>query len=416
MAFFDSLRGRAYSLLRSSERYTKTDMVYLSSGSFWLFFSQGVTVLLSFVLAVAFANLLEPEKFGNYKYILSLAGIIGAFTLTGLGTAVTRASARGHDGTFLYAFRKSLVWSVGMLVIAGVGGIYYFIQDNVFLGTSLFIIGATAPVISAASLYRPFLMGKKQFRVASLLGVVQGAIPTLSVLGALLLGAPLIILVATYFVSNIATFWILYKQSKQYIENESVDPATNHIGKHLSIMGVVSTIAGKLDSVLVFQLLGGTELAIFALATSLPDTIRGSFKNFDALAMPKFAKKTKSEMKRAVWSKTVAFFALTVIVAVAYILLAPFLFKTFFSQYLEAIVFTQVYVLIIPLSFVLASSYFDSQAAVKERYILSITNNILKIATTVAGIFFFGIWGAIAARLLTRFVNVLLSAFFIAKH
>ena len=68
------------------------------------------------------------------------------------------------------------------------------------------------------------------------------------------------------------------------------------------------------------------------------------------------------------------------------------------------------------MSFALASTYFDSQAAVKERYILNIVNNATKIGFTVLGIIFFGIWGAIAGRLLSRVCNIGLSAFFINRH
>src|SRR3990167_2906047 len=91
----------------------------------------------------------------NYKYILSLADVIGVFTLTGLTTAVTRAAARGCDGSLGTAFKRSLTWSISMLVIAGALGAYYLTQGNALLGIGLLVIGATMPLIVAASLYRP---------------------------------------------------------------------------------------------------------------------------------------------------------------------------------------------------------------------------------------------------------------------
>src|SRR5690606_14131318 len=65
--------------LRQSEKYTKVDMVYLASGNFWLTTNRVVGIGTGFMLTLAFANLLPPEIFGQYKYILALAGIIGAF-------------------------------------------------------------------------------------------------------------------------------------------------------------------------------------------------------------------------------------------------------------------------------------------------------------------------------------------------
>lgn len=402
--------------LKWSERYIKTDMLYLTSGGFWLFFGQGVSTLAALLLAIAFANLIEPEKYGNYKYVLALASTIGALTLTGLTTAVTRATARGHEGTFPYAFRLSLTWSVAMILVALLGAGYYYINENMFLATSLLIIGATAPIIAATSLYRPFLVGRKNFKKASLFGILQSIVPTLSVLGGILLNLPLIGLVSIYFLSTTGVLLILFLHTKALVKNKTVDPITNFLGKHLSIMGVISTIGNRIDSILIFQLLGGAELAIYTLATTMPDTIRGSLKNIDALAMPKFANKERGELKRAVWSKTPLIFFATLLIAIAYALASPYIFEILFPKYIAAIPFTQMYAFAIPLSFALASAYFDSQAAVKERYILNISNAIFRIVTVVIGIYFFGIWGAIIARLVTRIFVVGLSAFFIARH
>jgi O-antigen/teichoic acid export membrane protein len=412
----DWLRTRAYRLLRWSEKYIKTDMVYAASGGFWLFFGQAAAAVFSLVLAIAFANLIEPEKYGNYKYVLSLAGIIGALTLTGLGTAVTRAVARGHEGTLRYAFRLMLIWSIGMVALSAAAGSYYLFKDNIFLGLSLFIIGATSPIIAAASLYRPFLMGKREFRKVAIFGILQGGLPTLSVLIALVLHAPLLALVAVYFIVNAVTVWLLYTRAATHAKNNETDPITNHLGKHLSVMGIVAAVAGKLDSILIFQLLGGAELAIFSLATTIPDTIRGSLKNITALATPKFAKMSKEEMREAVWSKTKLVFFGIAAVTIAYIIAAPYLFKFLFPLYIESTIYSQVYALTLLASLVMASAYLDAQVAVKERYILNISNNTITIVSVVVGIYFFGIWGAIFARLFARVTNALLSAFIIAKH
>ncbi len=409
-------QGRIEWIQRWLDRLFKTDVSYLFSGGFWLLFGQGITMFASLGLAVAFANLIEPEKYGNYKYILTLASIISAFTLTGLTTAVTRAAARGHDGTLNYSFRRSLMWSAGMIIIAALGAAYYFIQGNIFLGTSLIFVGATSPLTAAASLYRPFLMGKKEFRRASISGIVQSATPTLSVLAAILLQAQLTILVGVYFVTTAFVMYGLYQYSIRLTKNSSIDPYTDHLGKHLSIISVISTVVRNLDSILVFQLLGGAQLAVFTLATTIPDTIRGSLKHIDTLAMPKFALKSKEELKRAVLSKTSNIFLATTVIAAIYAVTAPLLFSFFFPQYLSAISLSQVYAFIIPMSFVLSAAYFDTQAVVRERYILSAVNNMNRIVFTLVGIYFWGLWGAVVARLAARAIVVALTFFFVARH
>lgn len=416
MAEMEKLREKAYGILRWSEKYIKTDMVYVASGGFWLFFGQATAALFSLLLAIAFANLIEPEKYGNYKYVLSLAGIIGALTLTGLGTAVTRAVARGHEGTLRHAYKLSLLWSAGMVLVSAAGGAYYLWNGNIFLGLSLFAIGAASPIVSAASLYRPFLIGKRDFKRASLYGLIQGAVPTFAVLTALLLKAPLFVLVLSYFAANAVTVWFLFERTARLTNNKEVDEITDHLGKHLSVIGLLSTIGGKLDSILIFQFLGGTELAIFSLATTLPDSIRGSLKHIASLATPKFAQKTKEEMKAAIWSKMKIIFLATLAIVVAYVTLAPYLFAWLFPLYQESVIYSQVYAFSLLISLVLASAYWDAQAAVKERYILNIIVNIATVGSSLIGVLFFGLWGAILARIFAKAVSIGLTMYLINRH
>jgi len=60
-----------YKILRYSERYTQTDMVYFASGGFWLLLGQFISTISAFLLLIAFANFLPKEVFGTYQYILA---------------------------------------------------------------------------------------------------------------------------------------------------------------------------------------------------------------------------------------------------------------------------------------------------------------------------------------------------------
>jgi O-antigen/teichoic acid export membrane protein len=303
-----------------------------------------------------------------------------------------------------------------MVIVSAIGGAYYLFNNNIFLGLSLFAIGAASPVISAASLYRPFLVGTRDFKRAALYGLGQGAVPTLAVLAALLLKAPLFVLVLAYFATNAVTVWFLFERTARLAKNKEIDEITDHLGKHLSVIGLFSTIGGKLDSILIFQFLGGTELAIFSLATTLPDTIRGSLKHIGSLATPKFATMSKVEMKRAIWSKMKIIFLATLAIVLAYVSLAPYLFSWLFPLYQESVIYSQVYAFSLLISLILASAYWDAQAAVKERYILNITVNVATVASSLVGVIFFGIWGAILARIFAKTVSIGLTMYLINRH
>src|SRR3989344_6820392 len=102
-------------LVRWSEGYTKLDMVYLASGSFWITLSQAGSTIVSLVVLIAFANLLTQEDYGTYRYILALAGLLNIFSLTGMKSSVARAVAMGQDGALRAAVRHQLIWGVLML-------------------------------------------------------------------------------------------------------------------------------------------------------------------------------------------------------------------------------------------------------------------------------------------------------------
>jgi len=118
---------RLYNLLRWSQKYTKTDMVYLAKGGSWLTLGQIVSTIASFLSAIAFANLLPRETYGQYKYILSITSILAIPTLAGINTAVIRAIARGYEGSFIPALKTKIKWGLlGGITSIGLAGYYYF--------------------------------------------------------------------------------------------------------------------------------------------------------------------------------------------------------------------------------------------------------------------------------------------------
>jgi len=190
-------------------------MVYLAKGGFWLTLGQGVGAFLGLILAVAFANLVPKEIYGNYKFILSLASIIGAFTLTGMGIAITQSVARGFEGVLRTGFRTQLKWSI-FIIIASLGGaLYYFWSGNNTIAISLLIVGLFSPLMIATRLYGSFLTGKKEFRTGTFYGMFRNVIPVISLLTTLAFTYNPIVLVFVYFLSRTATNTFFYLRTLQ---------------------------------------------------------------------------------------------------------------------------------------------------------------------------------------------------------
>ena len=101
-------KQKVYGLLKKTEKYTQTDNIYLAKNGFWLVLAKLIVTLSSFLTAVAFANLLTPELYGNYKYIITLVGFLSIFTLKGLHTALSQAVTRGLEGGLHSLFKTKI--------------------------------------------------------------------------------------------------------------------------------------------------------------------------------------------------------------------------------------------------------------------------------------------------------------------
>lgn len=415
----DNLRKKTYKLLRKSEKFFKTDMVYLAKGGFWLTLGQGVGASLGLILAIAFANLVPKEIYGNYKFILSLASIIGAFTLTGMGTAITQSVARGFEGVLKTGFRVQLKWSIFMIIASLGGALYYFLGGNNTIAISLLIVGLFSPLMIASRLYGSFLTGKKDFKTGAFYGIFRNVIPAISLLATLAFTYNPIVLVFVYFLSRTATNTFFYLRTlRKYKPAQKIDYLNIVYGKHLSVMNIISTIAAHIDKIFIFHYLGAAQLAIYAFAIMAPRQINGLLKNIAVLALPKFSSQNKDVLKKSLLGKTVKVVIISIILASSYVIAAPLLFNILFPQYTESIFFSQIFAINIVLTgFMLTiSTFIQSHKLIKENYIMSLFQNVFRIILMFFFISSYGILGIILAILLARVATILLGFILIKNN
>src|SRR3989344_8728279 len=119
-------RHKIIKILFWLQKYTKTDMVYLTVGGFWLILGKIVFNISGFLLIIAFANLLSKEAYGTYQYVLSVASILAIPTLSGMNSAIVRAVAQGYEGSFLPAIKTQIQWGIlgGLASLGGAGGYF----------------------------------------------------------------------------------------------------------------------------------------------------------------------------------------------------------------------------------------------------------------------------------------------------
>jgi O-antigen/teichoic acid export membrane protein len=111
---WNKFKNKTYHLLRWSEKYTKTDMVYLTKGGFWLTTGKIISAIVGFILLIIYANFLPKETFGNFQYILSIIGLLYIFNLPGLDTSLTKSINKMELNSWNYMSRHRYI-----LLLAG---------------------------------------------------------------------------------------------------------------------------------------------------------------------------------------------------------------------------------------------------------------------------------------------------------
>ncbi len=399
-----------YSFLRWLEPYTKTDMVYVVRGGFWLSVGQAAASFSAFFAAVAYANVLSPELYGTYKFIISLAGILAAFTLPGINSTITRAVAIGKSGSVFSGTTVRFLGSlVGLLATCCIAAYYYYNGNNT-LALATLVLAVFLPFFDTFNVVGAYFHGKQDFRRDALYSNFIRIAAVLILIGGVFLTQNLFILLGLYFGSysilRIIVFAFVLRREK--IHEES-DPEAIPYGIHLSAMNILNLVAAQIDKVLIFHYLGAIEVAIYSIATALPEHLKSFVRNAATLAAPKYSKLTEEEARQSLpnlWRKMIIFTTLLLLGVGSYIILAPAFFRIVFPDYLAAIPYSQVYALAVLTGvMVLPVSLIQYQQRTREMYILNIVNYTIQIGALAAFIPLWGIWGAVCARLLSFVVN-----------
>lgn len=409
-----NIKQRLYKLLRWSEKFTKTDMVYLAHGGFWLSAAKITSLFASFLTSIAFANLLLPETYGTYRYILAVFGFLTISTLGGLDTAINRAVAKGNEGSILPVLKTKIKWGLlGGLIGIGIG-LYYYFQHNYILALSIFIASVFLPIMDPLYLFTSVLNGKKLFKVSTKYNVTIRILTSLAIITALFLTSNIFIILLIYFISNTLLRFIFSKLTFKKINLKGPqDPTVISYGKHLSLIGIIGQISIYLDKILIFHYAGGVALAIYYLALTPFKQIQSILNTFNILALPKFSTSEIKTLKSTLPPKILKFYLIIIPIVIIYILAAPYLFKIFYPQYMGSIFISQLFILsllLFPLN--VFSAVLTAQSQTSKLYTSSITYATIRILLLLILVPWFGIYGAVGAILTSNLLNSILNTYF----
>ncbi len=382
-------------------------MVYLVRGGTWLGVGQVLTTLLSFTLTVALAHFLAKTEYGDYRYVLSVFAILSAFTLTGISTAIVQSVAHGYEGALRQGVRLTVRWSMPAVTLSLIGAGYYAWRGNFFLASSLMLVACIMPLIHTFGLYASYLNGKKDFKRLSFYNFIDNAVPIIAVLCSLIFTTNVLVLLVVYFASSTLVGLAMYIRTLVHykpVQNE--DPGLKRYSKRLSLLNIVSLVTQHVDKVIVYTTIGSIELAIYGFAIAFPDQIRALLKNLTTLMVPKLAEPSRAHARLEIGRKTLLLGGGLVVITLAYIGVAPFLYQIFFPQYAtESVGYSRILALMILSSLVvIPTAYFTARKEETKLASATIGSSLAQLAILWPAAHYGGLTGVCVARVLSSFV------------
>lgn len=403
--------------LRWSEKYTKTDMLYLAKGGFWLTLGQFFATGSSLILSVAFANFLPQEVFGTYKYILSIAGLASIATLPGVWTAVVQAVSKGFEGSLKLAIKTRMSWGAVGSLLSTLVSIYYLHAGNTKLGISVLIIAIFLPFTEPFNTYDAYLYGKKDFKKSTKYFAISQVVSSLVMLATLFLSDNLYIILLAYFLPWTLLRLIyaritLNKLQPNAVEDSDIIP----YGKHLTAMSILNTIALNIDKIIVFHFLGAIDLAIYSFAIAIPEQIKATLKSIQPLAIPKFSQSSLESIRASLYGKMTRFVILITGIVIIYIIVAPMIYGILFPKYLDAIRYSQLFAIsLVTAATSLPIAVLTAHKKIRGLYVFNISNSIIQIILFLVLTPLYGLLGAILSRIVARFLSFFVLVFLMKK-
>ena len=407
------------SFLRWSERYTKTDMVYLVQGASWLTLTQIIASLSGFVLLYILANKLTPEKLGEYRFLMTGFTLVCVISLPGMRTALRESVPKGYTGNLHIAFWSMFRWGLLSATISILIATYYFLKGNYELSLGFAIIALITPVYNAATGYGEFLIAIKSLRQNTIYAVTTRCIGLLVTIGAVLVAPKFawVILAATLLGTVIPNLIFHVKVQKEHSSKDNPkDPKLTTYAKHLSIMTALGLFAGQLDKILIWNVIGAEALALFYIAQTVPQNITTNLNTIPTLAFAKFGTKDPQVIKATLLPKLMKYFTVIAFICFGYILIAPIIFSWFFPTYLDAIPYSIVFACIPVFGALLPiKTYLTTIKATQALYITSIIPPAIRIGVALLLIPYLGLWGVAWSMISEALIRSALLLYYFSK-
>jgi len=382
-------------------RFFQVDVKYFARGGFWLGLAQIVNMLVGLAISAALARYLTKAQFGEYQFIMTLIGVFLLLSLPGFNIAAYQGWVKGYHRTVLYAIKmRSLFGILGSISFIIVAMYLFFVRTHP-LWWGYLIIGILFPFIAGGEPISTPIAAKENFRKLckrqTLLTVIAGVCAIITGI----LSQSFIFTALAYLGSQIFINSIFFFMDYSTFSTGKIDPEARHFAIHLSIINFVSYLQTYYDKLLVTYFFGFLSIAVYSIASAIADQVYAISKMLVTLIYPRLLKLSPQEAFTAVKRKlpylTILFAGLGLI---GIILAKPFIVLIYTSQYAEAIIITQGFLVV---SVIKSIAYIlfrtlEAQRQTKALYFINMSYFIIELVLTLILLPTVGLWGAVVAQ------------------
>lgn len=396
-------------------------MKSLFRDSTWVLLGQLVTSLTAFAVITVLANMLEPEDFGLYRFVLSVVTILAITNLPGLDTALVQSTAKGFRNSFTYVARTKAVFSLLGSLAACLLATYYWLTGAMLLASAFALVAIFLPLYGTFFIYFFYLQGRKEFGRAALIQAIGRVVFATAMIGFVCIFPSALIalfgfLAGTVLMQYAGYVWVLRQQKKRLEKPIENDPNIISYGKHLTLLGTANIIAVNIDKVITWYVLGPVATAIYTVATLLPlESIRIG-RIMSQVLLPRFSENSTIDLRS--FLKRIALVEIILFAGwLTFALVASFFFSLFFPDYAKSVPYAIVAGLIVLTApAYIIRSYFTATKSEDTLKILLIGVPIIKTLLLVILIFPYGLWGAIWAMVIGGLLEIAISLYLFISH
>lgn len=324
--------------MRRSSALTRGEQGYFLRGGVLLTLSHGVDIGLGLLTLILFTSRVAPETYGLYGAVLAAFSVALLSSLPGMERAIQHDAVQGRYGGLAWATRKRIRRSLwGVLGLWGWAGLLAW-RGQSFVAQGVALSALVFPLVYSTSGFKSYLMGRARYGAY----LAANSLVELGKLLFILAGAawlPPLATVAGYFGVNALLNSAITLYCARRAPNREVGPQLDQVGAWLTAGSAMDTVTAYADRLFLTAFFPLQTLAVFSLALTLTEPIRGFGSAAANLVFPKMVglnlRRRSNWRKVAVGLGLVALLCLAGWAALAVAL--PSVVRALFPQYVAAL-------------------------------------------------------------------------------